>query len=73
LVTLLYYGAAPDVLCSAATKQRNSDQGRHILVVNDDGAILDLVCELLSEEGYEITLDNFRHPTAELPGVVREL
>jgi two-component system phosphate regulon response regulator OmpR len=35
------------------------DDRPHILVVNDDPAILDLFEELLSEEGYRVTLDNF--------------
>lgn len=47
--------------------------GKHILVVNDDPAILDLFNELLSEEGYKVTLDNFGRQTGEILETIREL
>lgn len=52
---------------------RDSDQRKHILVVNDDPAILELFNELLSEEGYRVTLDSFHRQTTELLEVVREI
>jgi CheY-like chemotaxis protein len=39
---------------------------KHIFVVNDDKAILNLFKELLEEEGYQVTLDAFRGKTQEL-------
>jgi CheY-like chemotaxis protein len=50
-----------------------ADQKKHILVINDDPAILELFDELLSEEGYSVTLDNFNRPTTELLGVIRDI
>lgn len=52
---------------------RNSDQAKHILVINDEPAILELFRELLGEAGYQVTLDNFRRPTGELLEVIREV
>ena len=46
---------------------------KHILVVNDDPAILELFRELLSEEGYEVTLDKFERQTSELQQSIRDL
>lgn len=40
--------------------------GAHILVVNDDPAILDLFEDLLGEEGYRVTLDRFGRETSEI-------
>jgi CheY-like chemotaxis protein len=44
---------------------------KRILVINDDPAILELFRELLSEEGYEVTLDKFDRQTGELLGSIR--
>jgi CheY-like chemotaxis protein len=46
---------------------------KHILVINDDPAILSLFQELLGEEGYRVTLDRFGRQTGELLEVIREL
>lgn len=46
---------------------------KHILVVNDDPAILDLFEELLGEEGYRVTLDKFARKTGELLQTIRDL
>lgn len=51
----------------------SSSKQRHILVVNDDPAILELFEELLSEDGYRVTLDKFERETSELLDIVREL
>ena len=48
-------------------------KGKHVLVVNDDPAILGLFKELLEEEGYEVTLDQFGRSTNELHEDVRRL
>jgi DNA-binding response OmpR family regulator len=48
------------------------DGRKHILVVNDDPAILQLFDELLSEEGYRVTLDNFSRQTQEVYENIRE-
>ena len=53
------------------TKQ--DDARKHILVVNDDPAILELFEELLEEEGYKVTLDKFARQTGELLESIREL
>jgi CheY-like chemotaxis protein len=45
---------------------------KRILVINDDPAILDLFQELLGEEGYTVTLDNFARQTGELQQSIRE-
>lgn len=45
---------------------------KRILVVNDDPAILALFHDLLSEEGYEVTLDKFARQTGELLESIRE-
>lgn len=52
---------------------RKNEGKKHILVVNDDLAILDLFQELLGEEGYDVTLDNFARLTGELLLTIREL
>lgn len=52
---------------------QDPDQRKHIVVINDDPAILQLFDELLSEEGYRVTLDNFGRQTAELLDSIREL
>ena len=49
------------------------DQSRHIMVVNDDPAILQLFEELLSEEGYRVTLDKFDRQTGELLQSIKDL
>ena len=46
---------------------------KHILVVNDDPAILELFRDLLAEEGYEVTLDKFARQTGELLQTIKEL
>jgi CheY-like chemotaxis protein len=51
---------------------QTDDQKKHIVVINDDPAILALFDELLSDEGYTVTLDNFQRQTADLLGVIRE-
>lgn len=50
-----------------------SRNSKHILVVNDDPAILTLFQELLEEEGYTVTLDKFGRQTGELLEVIRTL
>jgi len=52
---------------------QTTNQNKHVLVINDDPAILELFDELLTEEGYTVTLDNFQRQTADLLGVIREL
>lgn len=49
------------------------DDKKHILVVNDDPAILELFHDLLVEEGYEVTLDKFTRQTGELLQSIKEL
>lgn len=46
---------------------------KHILVVNDDPAILELFRDLLVEEGYEVTLDKFARQTGELLESIKDL
>lgn len=46
---------------------------RHILAINDDPAVLALFDELLSEEGYKVTLDNFARKTGDLLQTIRDL
>lgn len=48
-------------------------QKKHILVVNDDPAILELFRDLLSEEGYDVTLDKFERQTGDLLQSIRDL
>ncbi|MBA2758514.1 MAG: hypothetical protein H0U38_02365, partial [Chloroflexia bacterium] len=50
----------------------DTDARKHILVVNDNPAILHLFDELLSEEGYRVTLDNFSRQTQEVYESIRE-
>lgn len=52
---------------------QDTDTQKHIVVINDDPAILQLFDELLGEEGYRVTLDNFQRQTIELLEVIREL
>lgn len=49
------------------------NQTKHILVVNDDPGILELFNELLSEEGYRVTLDKFDRQTGELLQSIKQL
>ncbi len=46
---------------------------KHILVINYDEAILGLFQEMLSEEGYQVTLDKFGRKTSDLLESIREL
>jgi CheY-like chemotaxis protein len=46
---------------------------KHILVINDDPAILTLFQDLLGDEGYTVTLDKFGRQTGELLEVIRTL
>ena len=50
-----------------------STRKEHILAINDDQAILDLFEDLLSEAGYEVSLDNFHRPTSDLVQSIREM
>lgn len=50
-----------------------SPASKHILVVNDDPAILSLFQDLLGEEGYTVTLDKFGRQTGEILESIREL
>jgi CheY-like chemotaxis protein len=50
-----------------------SRDAKHILVVNDDPAILTLFQDLLGEEGYTVTLDKFGRQTGDLLETVRTL
>ncbi len=50
-----------------------SQASKHILVINDDPAILGLFEDLLGEEGYEVTLDKFGGQTSELLESIRSL
>jgi CheY-like chemotaxis protein len=50
-----------------------ADEQKHILAINDDPAILALFDELLSDEGYKVTLDNFARHTGELLQTIRDL
>jgi CheY-like chemotaxis protein len=54
-------------MASAASGQK------HILAVNDDPAILELFNELLTEEGYRVTLDVFARSTSEILADIRRL
>lgn len=46
-------------------------EGKRILVVNDEPAILDLFREVLDEEGYQVSLDKFERLTQELLATVK--
>jgi CheY-like chemotaxis protein len=50
-----------------------SREQKHILVVNDDPAILTLFQDLLGEEGYKVTLDKFARQTGELLETIRSV
>jgi two-component system response regulator AtoC/two-component system response regulator FlrC len=52
---------------------KDQQNPKHILVVNDDEAILGLFQELLGDEGYKVTLDKFARKTSELLQSIREL
>lgn len=50
-----------------------SQASKHILVINDDPAILGLFEDLLGEEGYDVTIDKFGRQTGELLESIRTL
>lgn len=52
---------------------QDTDHQKHIIAINDDPAILQLFDDLLSEEGYRVTLDNFNRQTTELLDSIRNL
>lgn len=52
---------------------KDNDPQKHILVINDDAAVLQLFDDLLTEEGYRVTLDNFKRATTELLKAIREI
>lgn len=52
---------------------KRAREQKHILVINDDQAILDVFNDLLGDEGYEVTLDRFSRSTTELHQSIREL
>jgi CheY-like chemotaxis protein len=51
---------------------RDTDSRKHIIAINDDPAVLQLFDDLLSEEGYRVTVDNFGRQTTELLDSIRE-
>ena len=51
---------------------KRGDQ-RHILVINDTPEILDLFRDLLGDEGYRVTTDNFAAPFGQKLQEVKEL
>lgn len=51
----------------------DQQDSKHILVVNDDPAILSLFRDLLGEEGYKVTLDRFGRQTGELLEIIKEI
>lgn len=55
------------------TSNHQDRKQQHILVVNDDPAILTLFQDLLGEEGYQVTLDRFGRQTGELLETIRSL
>jgi CheY-like chemotaxis protein len=52
---------------------RHDESRKHILVVNDDPAILELFHELLDDAGYRVSLDKFARQTGELLESIKEL
>jgi len=61
---MLYHPARRDVIASrtgnSVPKTGNQDQDqKHIFVINDTIAILELFTALLEEEGYRVTTDGF--------------
>ena len=52
---------------------QDTDHQKHIIAINDDPAILQLFDDLLSDEGYRVTLDNFGRQTTELLDSIRNL
>lgn len=52
---------------------QDTDNRKHILAINDDPAVLQLFNDLLTEEGYRVTLDNFGRSTTELLDVIRDI
>jgi CheY-like chemotaxis protein len=50
-----------------------SESGRTILAVNDDPAILSLFDDLLSEEGYQVVLDQFSRTTTDILNDIRRV
>jgi two-component system, OmpR family, response regulator len=51
----------------------STNTGPHILVVNDDPAVLELFEDLLGEEGYRVTLDRFGRQTSEIMETLRTI
>ena len=51
----------------------NESERRHILVIDDTPAILDLFRDLLEEQGYRVSLDNFSVDASEKLAQVRAL
>ncbi len=60
-----------------AKKQRHGDGNesgqRHVLVIDDTPAILDLFRDLLEEEGYRVSLENFSVAASEKLAPIRAL
>ena len=60
-----------------ANEQRHGDWNksaqRHVLVIDDTPAILDLFQDLLEEQGYRVSLDNFSVDASEKLAQVRAL
>jgi CheY-like chemotaxis protein len=52
---------------------QDPQHAKHILVINDDPAILGLFQDLLGEEGYKVTLDKFARQTSELLETIRQI
>lgn len=46
---------------------------KHVFVINDTVAILELFCSLLEDEGYRVTTDGFSVELVEMLGRVREV
>jgi CheY-like chemotaxis protein len=50
-----------------------SSRKKHILAINDDQAILDLFNDLLTDEGFQVTLDVFSRSTSEILSHIRSV
>ena len=61
----------PDDVGERTNPLETNGTGRRVLAINDDEAILRLFEDLLSSEGYQVTLDSFSSTTSALLDSIR--
>lgn len=58
---------------TSSEKNLDLSEPKHILAINDDAAILQLFKDILTDEGYRVTVDSFSRQTVDLQTTLRDV